>query len=205
MNNPRVLNRAQMKAAEAAADAAGTSYAALMENAGAATAQALLELAPAPATILFLCGSGNNAGDAFVAARLLAGQGYALCWLDITQKGEYSPLAALNLKKLPKSVLQLPLHKAPWTANVLVDAVFGTGFRGQLDAPVREAFEKANAAAGLRVALDIPSGLDCDTGDASPGCFRAHSTLTFGAYKPALLMPAAACYTGLVKCLDIGL
>ncbi len=205
MNEPRVLTRAQMKAAEAAADAAGTSYARLMENAGAATARELAALAPPPAAILLLCGRGNNAGDAFVAARLLAGHGYALCWLDVPQKGEYSPLAAQNLALLPKGVPQVHAQNAPWQANLLVDAVFGTGFHGELDAPVREILERANAAPGLRVALDIPSGLDCDTGKAARGCFKAHSTLSFGAYKPALLMPAASGYTGLVKCLDIGL
>ena len=207
MGGVPVLDRAQMKAAEAAADAAGTSYAQLMENAGAAAAGALEKLAPGRAEILLLCGSGNNAGDAFVMARLLAPKGYRVTWLDATEKGEgrYSPLAAQNRKKMPQAVRQVTVESAPWDAGFIVDAVFGTGFHGPFPKEVSRVFQKANGVAGIRVALDIPSGLDCDTGEALPDTFRARHTFTFGAYKPALLMAQCAAYVGTVRCLDLGL
>ena len=202
-----VLNRAQMKEAEAAADAAGTSYEQLMENAGTAAAGELEKLAAGPAKVLLLCGSGNNAGDAFVMARLLAPKGYDIAWLDVTQKGEkrYSALAAQNLGKMPQNVRQVAVENAPWDAAFLVDAVFGTGFHGPFPQPVCRVFQKAHGVGGIRIALDIPSGLDCDTGEALPGTFCAQHTFAFGAYKPALLMEQCAAYVGQVRCLDIGL
>ncbi len=217
----RILTCAQMKEAEQAAVNAGTSFLQLMENAGGAAAEAILRIAEQQGlckTALMLCGRGNNAGDAFVIARLLAQQGWRCSILPLLS-GEFSPLAQQNLERLPKEVrvltaqASLPLAGGERKENlaeidlgsaVIVDGVFGTGFHGELAENVRSAFAAANAQDALRVALDAPSGLNCDTGDTSSDTFRAHFTLTFGAYKPGLLAEKNSVYTGKILLMDIG-
>jgi NAD(P)H-hydrate epimerase len=89
--------------------------------------------------------------------------------------------------------------------TVLVDALLGTGFQGALRPELARAIAALNAAqARLRVALDLPSGLDADTGERSDPCVRADATLTFAALKPGLLVPAARPCTGELVLLDIG-
>lgn len=200
----RVLARAEMRAAEDAAVQAGTSYEQLMENAGEAAAREIIKRMPTPTKTLLLCGKGNNAGDAFVVGRLLAQAGWQVEWLPLCGE-DYSPLAAKNLARLPDSVHRVDEAAANYGAALVVDAVFGIGFRGALPGNVAEAFEKANVAEGLRVALDLPSGLDCDTGEASPGTFTAGLTLTFGAAKPGMLAGEGKALCGETVVLDIGL
>lgn len=200
----RVLTRAQMRAAEDAAVQAGTSYEQLMENAGMAAAREIAERMPTPAGALLLCGRGNNAGDAFVLGRLLAAQGWQVEWLPLCGE-DFSPLAAKNLARLPGGARRVDEAEADYGAALVVDAVFGIGFRGELPGNVRAVFTKANAAPGLRVALDLPSGLDCDTGEASPDSFRAGLTLTFGAAKPGMLTAGGRALCGETLILDIGL
>ncbi len=202
-----VFTRAEMNDAEAKAHAAGRTYETLMENAGCAAADMLEELAYPLCSLLLLCGSGNNAGDAFVLARKLAPKGISIFFLPLGElcEKQYSPLAALNLARLPESVQRVSIETAPWQADVIVDAVYGTGFHGALPAPVCKAFRRAATSSALRVALDIPSGLDCDSGAFAKDCFCATHTLCFGAYKPSLLQEHNFNITGQVHCLDIGL
>ena len=204
----RLLDAVGMRAAEEAAVLAGTSYEQLMENAGQATARQLAALMAAEnreANCLFVCGRGNNAGDAFVAARLLSELGWRCAVLPLCGD-DYSTLAKRNLLRLPKAVAQLTALPAELPARgFVVDGVFGIGFHGQLAPAVQTVFREVNSTDTLRVALDIPSGMDCDTGDVSPGTFHAHHTFTFGAYKPGLLVMGNSAYTGEVTLLDIGL
>lgn len=205
----RVLTAAEMKQAEEAAVLAGASFEQLMETAGAKSAAEMLRLADENElahTALLLCGKGNNAGDAFVAARHLAKVGWQVQVLPLLGEEKMSILAKHNLLALPDEVQKVTPETADYTAAFIVDGVFGTGFAGkQLPPQVAEAFRTANAAAATRVALDIPSGLVCDTGAVAPGTFHAHYTLTFGAYKPGLLVSGNQSYTGQVILVDIGL
>jgi NAD(P)H-hydrate epimerase len=203
----RVLTSGEMRTAEIAAVAAGVGYEELMENAGTAAAQSIMTLAAQrklERTALMLCGRGNNAGDAFVAARLLTQQGWRVQVLPLCGS-EYSQLAKLNFDRMPKEVELVSEKTADFAAGFLVDGVFGIGFYGDLPPAVALVMKRTNAAGGLRVALDVPSGLNCDTGDAVQFAFHADYTLTFGAYKPALRMPLAAAFYGDVQCWDIGL
>ena len=89
--------------------------------------------------------------------------------------------------------------------TLLVDALLGTGFQGALKPELARAIAAFNAApAQLRVALDLPSGLDADSGLVSDPCVRADATLTFAALKPGLLVPSARAFTGEVVLLGIG-
>lgn len=210
----RVLTTAQMRAAEAAAAQAGTSYATLMENAGAAAAQqmqALAEEKNLPRTALFLCGKGNNGGDAFVAARLLHQAGWH-CAMLLLCGAPAGALAQQMLAQLPAGIptaTWLSGNDAPPEADFrvgfIVDAVFGIGFDGNLPPHIRQAFALAGSTPVMRVALDLPSGLNADTGEVAEGCFTAHHTLTFGALKPALALPQCTGLAGQVHVLDIGL
>lgn len=203
----RVLTALEMHEAEDAAAQAGHSYEALMENAGKAAAQEIVALPGLPKlgrSALLLCGHGNNAGDAFVVGRLLAAKGWAVEYLLLAGEA-FSPLAELNLARMPAKIKRVLPETANFSATVLVDGVFGTGFHGELPQNIAAVFDKANTAAGIRVALDVPSGLNCDTGEAAKNTFRAALTLTFGAYKPGLLASDASPYYGEVRCLDIGL
>ena len=203
----RILTAAQMRQAEAEAVAKGTSYEQLMENAGAAAAAAIESIAQGAKmakSLLLLCGKGNNAGDAFVVARLLAAKGWAVQVVLLLGDG-FSPLARLNYDRMPTQVKRMTLEQADFAAAVLVDGVFGTGFRGALPAVVAAAMRKANEAETVRVALDLPTGLDCDTGEADADTFQAEHTITFGALKPGLVVPGGAPFCGQVQVADIGL
>ncbi|MGD9559193.1 MAG: NAD(P)H-hydrate epimerase [Oscillospiraceae bacterium] len=203
----RILTAAEMRAAEEAAVAAGTSFETLMENAGRAAAEEIARLAAARGlekSMLLLCGKGNNAGDAFVVARLLAARGWRAQVLLLCGE-KMSALARLNWQRLPPSVEKAMPCTANFGVGVLVDGVFGTGFSGRLPPGVQRVFTQANAADAARVALDLPSGLDCDSGAVAPDTFCAALTVTFGAYKPGLVLPQNAPVVGEVKCVDIGL
>ena len=204
----RILTAKQMREAEAAADAAGVSYEQLMENAGTAAAKAIFDHVGGKAhSVLILCGKGNNGGDGLVIARLLAEKGWDIS-LAFLCGNALSPLSQLNKERLPANVRGLSPDDVPSAlsdARIVVDGIFGTGFRGALTPSLQELFTAANRADVLRVALDIPSGMNCDTGETSENTFLADLTLTFGAYKPALVLKEAAPFCGEVVCLDIGL
>ncbi len=102
-----------------------------------------------------------------------------------------------------------PRGSAPFEGcEVLVDALLGTGFQGALRPEFADAIAELESArrtgAELLVALDLPSGLDADTGEPSEPCVHADATLTFAACKPGLLAPAARSFVGELECLDIG-
>ena len=205
----RVLSSAEMRAAEASAVSGGCSYEQLMENAGTAAVHALLPFLEQfkPKPLLFLCGKGNNGGDGLVMARLLFSLGFTVSVSFICGK-ELSELSLLNLDRMPDGVSIIPasgLKEAIQNCAAVFDGVFGIGFHGDLPTDLQLLFEDVNHADCLRVALDIPSGVDCDTGSVSPGSFTADYTLTFGAYKPALLMEKCKPFCGEIQCLEIGL
>ncbi|PWL73005.1 MAG: NAD(P)H-hydrate epimerase [Clostridiales bacterium] len=204
----RILTAAEMRQAEARAVQNGTSYEQLMENAGVQAAQQLTRTHAGAPRILFLCGKGNNGGDALVMARLLTLKGWAVS-VSLLCGEQLSELAVLNRSRLPEQVRILPpddsLYGEITRADLLVDAVFGIGFHGELPEPVRIVFREANASNAERIALDLPSGINSDTGEQSTDSFRADQTFTFGAYKPALLLDSCQPFCGEIICLDIGL
>ncbi|MBE6036533.1 MAG: NAD(P)H-hydrate epimerase [Clostridiales bacterium] len=214
-----VLSSAEMKEMEALSDANGVSYEQLMENAGTAAAEAICRMVKQDGVeykdigvkylaegrkLLILAGKGNNAGDGFVIARLLANRGFSV-QIALLCGTKFSPLASLNLQRLGKIVQPENLPAAIFEADIIVDGVFGTGFHGALSPDLQEVFALANKASALRIALDIPSGMNCDTGEASANTFKADHTLCFGAYKHCMLMLPCQPYLGRWKCLEIGL
>ena len=196
-----VYTVAQMRAWEDAAVTAGSSYATLMENAGARAAADLFSRFEAPQRLLVLCGKGTNGGDGLVLARHWAQAGWpaAVCLL----LGEnLSPLSAANLANLPPSVQRLPPERLP-ESDVVVDAVFGTGYSGELPAAVAMLMRQINRQSGCKVALDMPSGINSDHGHIAADSFCAHITYAFQALKPAHRLPEVQAYCGDIVCLSI--
>lgn len=207
MNSPDtpIYTIAQMRAWEHAVVAAGSSYVQLMENAGSRAAADLVTRFRQPQPVLIVCGKGNNGGDGLVMARHLAAAGWAVT-VCLLLGGALSPLSALNRALLPADMPVLDattlLRRLPEN-GVVIDAVFGTGYRGDLPFQAAQCLQALNCQPIYRVALDIPSGIHGDSGSVATDSFCAHLTYVFQALKPAHLMAAVAAYCGGVVCLNI--
>jgi len=218
-----VLNRAAARAIDAQATARYRMPSImLMENASRAVAEAAMELAgwEPGARVLVVCGPGNNGGDGLGAARHLHNSGAEVCILLAADAGKTAGDAGVNLEIC--RAMELPIERVdasdPYAsasralerlgvADVVIDALFGTG----LDRPAREAGEALIAwmnerhAAGVPVlAVDVPSGLDCDSGRPLGAAARADVTVTFCAIKRGFLELEAQEYVGEVEVADIG-
>ena len=200
----------QMKQIEREADARGLSYTQMMENAGQAAARTLRARCPRPIqTAAVFCGNGNNGGDGFVVARMLKTWGCNVRVLLVGGVPKTSD-AILNWNRAVE--LDIPcLHAESLTAeqtafvlsaDTVVDGVYGTGFHGALRPEGRQAANLYNQASGFHFALDLPSGLAADTGEAAPGVMRADWTVTFHAAKPCHRLNPAVC--GTVDVVSIG-
>ena len=191
----------------------------LMENAGANAAR-LLEAQGITGPVVIACGRGNNGGDGFVIARHLEAAGHQVRLLLAAAPEAYAGDAAINLRIVARSGLSIiclaEADEAAWRRELagaawIVDALLGTGAVGPPRGAVAIAIAAINdlrAAAGdfaARVlAVDLPSGLDADTGEAAGACVRADLTATFVAEKAGFANPAAAALTGTVHVLGIG-
>ena len=213
---PLVLTREQARLVDAiAVERYGMSSLVLMENAGRGAAEALLAVDPVAARVAILCGKGNNAGDGFVLARHLEIRGVAATAVLLFSPEELSPDARCNfeiLRRAGSPIVELSgakpqaelLDRHAGGAAWLVDALLGTGAVGEPREPVRSAIEWMNAQPARRLALDVPSGLDCDMGQPAATTVRADATCTFAAAKLGFLEPAAQPFLGEVRVIDIG-
>ena len=184
-----------------------------MENAGRGVADVLCRLGIA-GPVVICCGKGNNAGDGFVVARHLDLRGHAVRVLLWGDPDQLAGDAAANFQILAKTDVPIevfgPSHDAARLDKLLdlsawiVDALLGTGARGEPRPPMDAVIDQLNAASAPTLAIDLPSGLDCDTGQPSSHTIRAAETCTFIAAKTGLLAPEAAPYIGRLHVLDIG-
>lgn len=206
-----VLDVPAVVALEQRIAAAGTPLSTLMSRAGEAVAEAVADERPMPARVCVLVGSGNNGGDGWVAARLLAEEGYDV---DLVTRIPASQItaepasdAALRTAELADSAdvdlagsLMVVVNPAPEDlasiladADVVVDAILGTGFSGE---EVREPYATWIRMANdmhervedqMSVAVDVPSGLSAQSGDDADPTFKANVTVTMLAAKPGLV------------------
>jgi NAD(P)H-hydrate epimerase len=185
----------------------------LMENAGRGVVERIVEL-KLPGPYLICCGKGNNAGDGFVIARHLDNLGQTVRVLVWADAGELRGDAQINFNVLQHSGILLELlgrdasisRLRTWLADCgcVIDALLGTGATGEPRPPLDTVIDEINTAGKPIVAVDLPSGLDCDTGQAAQHTIRAAHTCTFVALKPGFLVPAAQQYTGQVHVISIG-
>ena len=185
----------------------------LMENAGRGVADRLCRMGIG-GPVAVCCGKGNNAGDGFVIARHLDLRGFDVRVLLWAEPSELTGDAATNFRILEKTLVPIEIlgekHDAARLEGQLagtawiVDALLGTGARGDPRPPLDAVLEQLNAAPAPKLAVDLPSGLDCDTGEPSRRTIRAVATCTFVAAKPGFFAPGAKQYTGEVHVLDIG-
>ncbi|MGC3971990.1 MAG: NAD(P)H-hydrate epimerase [Pirellulales bacterium] len=165
--------------------------------------------------VVICCGKGNNGGDGFVIARHLDNRGIAVRLLLLCDSAKLTGDAAANYEIARRAGLSIValddnLDTAQITAHladaaIVVDALLGTGAVGEPRAPYDLAIAAINAHPAPVVAVDLPSGLDCDTGRAAKHTVRAHHTLTFVAAKPGFLQPEAKPYVGELHVVDIGI
>ena len=200
-----VLSTAEMRAADARTTAGGVPGIELMERAGQAVAECLSRRWPDARRVLVLCGPGNNGGDGFVAARHLEASGLSV---DLVLFGERDSLrgdAALAAASWMGRVL--PAFSADRLAacDVVIDALFGAGLARPLDGEVHAAVEAANASRKPILAVDVPSGLDGDSGRPLGTCVRASATVTFFRPKPGHLLLPGRALCGEVEVAQIGI
>lgn len=194
----------------------------LMENAGRSTVDVLEKLGIG-GPVVILCGKGNNAGDGFVIARHLEIRGHVCRLVLLESPLELSGDAATNYDILnvyqvagaefppaarswPSDTLRLLLDGAAGRTRVdwIVDAMLGTGAQGEPRPPYDTAIDWMNAQQCKKLAVDVPSGLDCDTGQPAGHTVRADHTCTFAAMKIGFTQPAAKPFVGTVHVCDIG-
>jgi NAD(P)H-hydrate epimerase len=205
------LTAREMRAVEMNSEYLGVSKLQLMENAGREVAAAVMERFGKKSSVVIVCGSGGNGGDGFVAARHLAGAGYAPRVILLGQpKNIGSPEARANwqaLKSMNETILITQVKDSaeipPLNGHVLVDALIGTGVIGALTPPYREMVDAINVSKGYTISVDIPTGINADTGEATGSAVKADLTITFHKEKKGL--KGAQSHTGELETAPIGI
>jgi hydroxyethylthiazole kinase-like uncharacterized protein yjeF len=207
-----VITSREMHALETNAEYYGVSRLQLMENAGRNVACEIATRFPSKKTrVAVVCGLGGNGGDGFVAARHLLSLGYSVEIMvagktaDITHKEALRNWRALQPLRTHLGVSEVTDSSLiPETkADVVVDALLGIGLKGAPRPPVLQLMEMVNSMQAFRVAVDVPTGLDSDSGEAFGEAVRADLTITFHRAKPGLLK--AIEHVGELLTKDIGL
>ena len=215
-----VMSRSEVRRFDAwAINELGIGGVVLMENAGRSCAELIIEKLvdiDHPKVCIF-CGTGNNGGDGYVIARHLACADITSNVVICGDKSKVKGDALINLNiieglKLSISHLEMTpgqiagqVKKFAHGSDILVDALFGTGLKGELTAPYQELINAVNACNLPVVAVDIPSGLDCDTGQPLGEAIKAVDTVTFVAVKKGFVAGAYSInYTGQIHIASIG-
>jgi len=221
MDGPSITRRQAREIDALAIDRYGISGMVLMENAGRGVVDLLLQWDPALVgdngdAVGILCGKGNNAGDGFVIARHLgirdARPRVLLLSSPADLRGDarqnYDILCHSNVPIIDLSAsddLASDLNRQTGDAGWLVDAMLGTGACGEPREPFLTAISWMNRQEARRLAIDVPSGLDCDTGQAASVTVRADRTCTFVAAKAGFAVPTAGEYVGELHVVSIGI
>lgn len=212
----KILTAEQMKIVEINAVENGMTFLRLMENAGSACARIIRETYllsnNVPNSIAIVCGRGKNGGDGFVIARKLYEAGYPvnvlLAW------GNPKDFESIEMMK---TISRLPIKIVGYDdntiianglindADIVVDAIFGTGFTGITDQKAASLFIQINQSHAVKVSIDIPSGLNCNNGSVLENCIHADLTIAISDLKPVHVLVPASQYCGKSVVADIGI
>lgn len=188
----KTVTAAEMKERERAANEAGLLYIQMMENAGRAAYAELKRRVPALRRLLIVAGKGNNGGDGFVMARVAAKEGV-----------QVRVLLAETAAEIVRDTEQ-----AAFGADAVVDALYGTGFHGELrpgGAAACALMGRERERGAFVLALDLPSGVSADSGEVAEGAVQADATVTFDCTKPLHFAKASKPFCGALVCADIGI
>jgi NAD(P)H-hydrate epimerase len=222
----RSLSREQVRSIDQIAiDEFGMLGLVLMENAGRSVADRFMQLCPERKLVTIMSGPGNNGGDGFVIARHLQNQGYPvqvwLCAENIFRAPKISADSQANFDIWLKSsniFYRVETGLGKWHPQLsrffsdeifqndgwIIDCLFGTGLTRAISEPLDELIGCINASQRPVLAVDLPSGLDCDTGVPLGPTIRAKATATFVATKLGFSQEGASNWTGEVTVIDIG-
>jgi ADP-dependent NAD(P)H-hydrate dehydratase / NAD(P)H-hydrate epimerase len=201
-----------MRALETNAEYFGISLLQLMENAGNSVAQEIAERVSKDKRIAIFCGLGGNGGDGFVAARHLLSLGYGGVQVFLAGKSrdinhEAAKANWESLQALSESIAITEIADSSaipkFEADTIVDALLGTGTKGILKAPIVQIVNHINAFKGYKISVDVPTGIDSDTGEVLGTAVKANVTITFHKAKTGL--DKAKKYVGDLVVKDIGL
>jgi len=188
----------------------------LMENAARAVAAKAVEMmgedGPAGKRVRVFCGRGNNGGDGLAAARYLVSWGVDVELFVLSARWELKGDAgkqAILFQKVGGKIRWVTRHDRLYynqmPVDLIIDALLGTGFTGRMKGLYETAVQLIERQECLVLAVDIPSGVNGDTGAVEGTAVRADATVTFGLYKPGLLLPPGRDYAGKVQVVDIGI
>lgn len=201
----------QIRKIEAKAEESGVSLVTLMENAGAALALHASDEVHLGGRITILCGNGNNGGDGFVCAARLAALSFYVTVI-LTSGPPKADLAKNAYTRMPISISVIDADQRPDEAliaiahsELIIDAIFGFGFHGELKGTELELVRQANKQSCYKISADLPSGVECNTGAVHSDAFRASKTVSFTAAKYAHVLFPGREYCGKTVFADIGI
>jgi hydroxyethylthiazole kinase-like uncharacterized protein yjeF len=171
----------------------------LMEHAAEGMASYIKHNFPQPNTIIIVVGSGNNGADGITLARLLPKRFNVSLYFIKEPKSEMAILQDKRAK-----ACEIPHINELQKCDIIVDAIVGTGFKGEFDTELNATLDKLNAAQAFKIACDVPSGLR-QNGECAKATFKADVTLTMGALKKSMFLDEAKDFTGNIEVLDLGI
>lgn len=205
------ISSIEMKALELNSEYLGVSTLQLMENAGKAVAEEISKRFKPNAKVTVFCGTGRNGGDGLVAARHLASLGFKVSVKLIGKESDLkSSIVVKNWEAVKSMLWSIETQILPDSSvvnscesDVIIDALLGTGAKGLLKQPILQAVKAINESKGFKVAVDIPTGIDSDSGEILGDAVKADLTVTF--HKPKFGLKKAKEFCGEVKVAEIGI
>lgn len=204
MSGGELLTTAQMREADALAISAGVPSLELMEHAGRAVADAVIAAFGSARPVSVCAGPGSNGGDGFVAARLLGERGCEVRLVLLGERGRLSGDAEEMARRYRGDIERW--HGQEFSPQgVLVDAIFGAGLSRPVEGEAAQLIDAINRSGGAVVAVDLPSGIDGDSGAVMGCAVRARRTVTFFRMKPGHLLLPGRSHCGQIVVADIGI
>ncbi len=207
----QIVSALQMRQIEDKSEEFGVSKEDLMDNAGERVFKYILDkVGLAGRNIIFFAGKGNNGGDALVAAVHAYNSGAQVVVVMVegypkssaTQK-RIEEVKALGIKTLTAQFNESEIEAALGCVDIIVDGVYGTGFKGELSVEIKLLFEKINSAVAAVFSIDIPSGIEADSGRLAKSHIHADFTLALDSAKHCHILPTSVPSCGVIEVLDI--